>query len=254
MGGRAVPGHFVIALAQLESGGGFGDDEGGDIDLAVFPTPGLAATRIKPAVSRPMLVMNCLVPLMTHWSPSRTAEVRRAPASEPESGSVRPKAPMTPALGDGYQPLLFLFFGAKLEEFLPHHAGGHFQHGGHGGIATGQFFQAEVKPHPVPTATPHTPRGRDAHHAQIGHLFIDIIGILAGARSTSSARGAITSRAKSRAMSLIMRCSSDKSKFITFSVQSGAASGLVFRGEDKSQTFDSAFGFVGRWKEPGADL
>src|SRR5450756_3213939 len=33
-----------------------------------------------------------LLPLMTHPSPSRTAVVRVPPASEPASGSVRPKA------------------------------------------------------------------------------------------------------------------------------------------------------------------
>ena len=35
--------------------------------------------------------MNCFAPLITHSSPSRRAVVRVAPASEPASGSVRPK-------------------------------------------------------------------------------------------------------------------------------------------------------------------
>jgi hypothetical protein len=45
-----------------------------------------------PEMSVPELVMNCLAPLITH-SPSRSsAVVRVAPASEPASGSVSPKA------------------------------------------------------------------------------------------------------------------------------------------------------------------
>ena len=40
----------------------------------------------------PELVMNCLAPLITHSSPSRTAAVAMLPASEPPLGSVRPKA------------------------------------------------------------------------------------------------------------------------------------------------------------------
>jgi hypothetical protein len=39
------------------------------------------------------VVMNCLTPLSTQWSPSRTALVRIAAASEPTCGSVRQKQP-----------------------------------------------------------------------------------------------------------------------------------------------------------------
>ncbi len=42
--------------------------------------------------SVPELVMNDLAPLTTHWSPSRVARVRVAPASEPAPGSVSPNA------------------------------------------------------------------------------------------------------------------------------------------------------------------
>ena len=47
-------------------------------------------------VSPPMRpeVMNCLVPSMRQSSPSRTARVFRAEASDPAPGSVRAKAPM----------------------------------------------------------------------------------------------------------------------------------------------------------------
>jgi hypothetical protein len=40
----------------------------------------------------PELVMNCLDPSITHCPSSRRAVVRVAPASEPASASVRPKA------------------------------------------------------------------------------------------------------------------------------------------------------------------
>ena len=54
----------------------------------------LAVMMTMEALSRPMFVMNCLVPLMTHASPSSTAVVRVAAASEPAPGSVNPKAPI----------------------------------------------------------------------------------------------------------------------------------------------------------------
>ncbi len=43
----------------------------------------------KPTSAMPALVMNCLVPFSTHRSPSSTAVVCAASASEPEPGSVR---------------------------------------------------------------------------------------------------------------------------------------------------------------------
>ena len=56
-------------------------------------SPVTAVTVTKPVMSVPELVMNALVPLMTHSSPSSTAVVRVAPASVPPPGSVSPKAP-----------------------------------------------------------------------------------------------------------------------------------------------------------------
>jgi hypothetical protein len=46
----------------------------------------------QPEISVPELVMNCLAPLISHSPCSSLAVVRVAPASEPASGSVRPKA------------------------------------------------------------------------------------------------------------------------------------------------------------------
>ena len=47
----------------------------------------------KPEMSVPLLVMNCLAPLITHSPSSSFAVVRTLPASEPASGSVSPNAP-----------------------------------------------------------------------------------------------------------------------------------------------------------------
>ncbi len=57
--------------------------------------PVTAVTVTRPVMSVPELVMKHLEPLITHSSVSgsRRAVVRVAPASEPPSGSVRPKAP-----------------------------------------------------------------------------------------------------------------------------------------------------------------
>ena len=53
--------------------------------------PVRAVTVTREVMSVPELVMKDLAPLMTHSSPSRLAVVRVPPASEPASGSVRPK-------------------------------------------------------------------------------------------------------------------------------------------------------------------
>ena len=48
--------------------------------------------------------MNCLAPLMTQSPLSAVARVRVLPASEPASGSVRPKAPsVSPLVSFGIQ-------------------------------------------------------------------------------------------------------------------------------------------------------
>ena len=52
-----------------------------------------AVTVTSEVMGVPELVMNTFSPLITHSSPSSSARVRVAPASEPASGSVRPKAP-----------------------------------------------------------------------------------------------------------------------------------------------------------------
>jgi hypothetical protein len=55
--------------------------------------PVTAVTTTNEVMSVPEFVMNALAPLMTQRSPSRTAVVRVAPASDPPPGSVSPNAP-----------------------------------------------------------------------------------------------------------------------------------------------------------------
>lgn len=63
------------------------------VEISFLPSarvPVTAVTVTSEVMSVPELVMNCLVPLTTQWSPSRRAVVRVPPASEPAPGSVRP--------------------------------------------------------------------------------------------------------------------------------------------------------------------
>ena len=72
---------------------------------AEIPPSGVRAVTVTSEVSSvPQLVMNAFSPLMTHSSPSGTAVVRVVPASDPPSGSVRPKAARAlPATRSGSQ-------------------------------------------------------------------------------------------------------------------------------------------------------
>ena len=54
--------------------------------------PVTAVTVTNLVMSVPELVMNCFAPFTTHSPPSSTARVLVLPASDPASGSVRPKA------------------------------------------------------------------------------------------------------------------------------------------------------------------
>ena len=67
-------------------------------------------------MSVPALVMNCLAPLMTQSPFSALARVRVLPASEPASGSVRPKAASRSPLAQARQPLLLLLLGAERDD------------------------------------------------------------------------------------------------------------------------------------------
>ena len=78
-----------------------------EISLRPACSPVTAVTVTKPVMSVPELVMNCFEPLITHSSPSSRAVVRVAPASEPASGSVRPKPAERPPGGEFGQQRAF---------------------------------------------------------------------------------------------------------------------------------------------------
>ena len=79
-------------------------------------TPVRAVTVTTDVMSVPELVMNALAPLTTHSSPSRTALVRVAPASEPASGSVRPNPASARPVDEVGEPALLLRVGAVGED------------------------------------------------------------------------------------------------------------------------------------------
>ena len=71
---------------------------------AEIPSSVRAVTVMIDVIEVPQFVMNALLPLITHSSPSSRAFVRVAPASLPPSGSVSPNAPSArPATRSGSQ-------------------------------------------------------------------------------------------------------------------------------------------------------
>ena len=65
------------------------------------------------------MVMKHLVPLMTYSSPSRTAVVRQAPASDPAPASVRAKAPKPPGTTRSAKYLICSGVPASITDFSP---------------------------------------------------------------------------------------------------------------------------------------
>ena len=73
-----------------------------EISRLPFEPPVTAVIVTQPEMSVPALVMNCLAPSTTHSPSSSFAVVRVLPASDPASGSVRPKAASRrPAVSSG---------------------------------------------------------------------------------------------------------------------------------------------------------
>lgn len=77
------------------------------VEMSFLPSgrvPVTAVTVTSEVMSVPELVMNCLVPLITHSSPSRRAVVLVPLASEPAPGSVSPNpASLRPLTRSGSQ-------------------------------------------------------------------------------------------------------------------------------------------------------
>ena len=78
--------------------------------------PVRAVTVTTDVMSVPELVMNALAPSTTHWSPSRVARVRVAPASEPASGLGQPERRERTARDEVGQEALLLLLAAVGED------------------------------------------------------------------------------------------------------------------------------------------
>src|SRR4029453_1882126 len=113
---------------------------------------------------RPALVMNALVPSITHWSPSWTARVRTAPASDPPPGSVSPNAASpSPAASGGSQ-----------RRFR----------------SSGPYRQIGIAPRPPPASTGVLPAERQAEQAHPGDLVEDGgVGLLGPVHRLGPGRG-----------------------------------------------------------------
>ena len=135
----------------------------------------------QPEMSVPALVMNCLAPSTTHSPSSSLAVVRVLPASEPASGSVRPKAASLRAGGQLRHPLGLLLVRAP--EVDRHRAergvGGHRDR--HRGVDPGQLLDRERVGERVGAAAPVLLRERDAHQAELAHLRDELVGKRLGA-------------------------------------------------------------------------
>ena len=109
----------------------------------ISSAPVRAVIVTQPLISVPAFVMNILEPSITHSPSSARAVVRVAPASEPASGSVRPKAASALARGELRQPLGALLLVA--EEHDRHRAERGVRRDGdrEGGVDARQLLDAE---------------------------------------------------------------------------------------------------------------
>ncbi len=125
-------------------------------------------------------VMNCLLPLITHAPPSRTARVRMAAASLPELASVKPQAPRCCPVASGRRNSLLLRVVAEHAEMRDTQAvvRGHRQ--ANGRIHAREFLDAQAvgdggHARPAPRLrhlNPHEPQGRQlgqqVHRERLG--------------------------------------------------------------------------------------
>src|ERR1700674_126744 len=172
----------------------------------------VTAVTVTPAeISVPQLVMNCLAPLITQWPSRISARVFVAPASEPASGSVRPKAhSFLPATRSGNHRS---FCSLVPKSWM--------------GAAPRQTAASRVIPTPVsardissiarhsdrksPPAPPYSSEKGNPNRPS-SPIWRTMSYPNWWRRSSSPAAGATTSRAKSRQTSRIACCSAVRSK------------------------------------------
>ena len=120
--------------------------------------------------------MNCLAPSIAHSPSSSLAVVRTLPASEPASGSVRPKEASRLPLQSSRQPLRLLLVAApEVDRHRPQRGvGGHRD--ADRGVDPGQLFDRQRVGERVGAAAPVLLRERDPHQPELAHLRDDLVG------------------------------------------------------------------------------
>ena len=177
----------------------------------ISSSPVRAVIVTQPLISVPAFVMNILEPSITHSPSSARAVVRVAPASEPASGSVRPKAASALARGQPRQPLGALLLVA--EEHDRHRAERGVRRDGdrEGGVDARQLLDAERVGERV-AARAAVGLG-DGHAEQAELCRLTQLGEReAAVRVEFLGDGATTPSAKPRTVSRNSRCSSERSR------------------------------------------
>ena len=124
----------------------------------------------------PALVMNCLAPSITHSPPSRRARVRVLPASEPASGSVRPKAASrSPDVSCG-QPLLLLLLRAEQVDRLRAERGVRAERDRDRGVDARELLDRDRVGERVGAGAAVLLGERDPHPAELAELPDDLVG------------------------------------------------------------------------------
>ncbi len=119
----------------------------------------------------PELVMNALVPLITHSPSSSRAVVRVAPASEPPPGSVSPNAPSACPRAQPRQPLLLLLLGAEAVDRHRAERDPGLQRDRDRRVDPGQLLDGQAEREVVAAHPAVLLRERQAEQAHLAHLL-----------------------------------------------------------------------------------
>ena len=131
--------------------------------LPLSRVPVRAVTVTTEVIEEPELVMNCLAPSTTHSSPSRTALVAVAPASDPAPGSVG-------------EPALLLLVGAVGEDRVDAQADGGLERDPDRLVDAAELLDRDAERDEV-TLTPAVRLGGgQAEQAQLTHLVNHVDG------------------------------------------------------------------------------
>ncbi len=189
----------------------------GTMIVEISPSPVRAVTVTRDVMSVPEFVMNDFAPSMTHSSPSSTARVFVAPASEPASGSVRPNAASFATGDEVGQPLLLLLVRAVGEDRIDAEPDAGLERDADRLVDPAEFLdghaqrrevRAPAPPYSSGTTRPNRPSSPIARTTSTGKWW---------SRSHCATCGAISRSAKSRTTLRKVSWSWDSSKFIAAS-------------------------------------